>query len=250
MADTANPQMIIVASHRGGSGKSLLSVLLATALASLDISVMVVDYSLGAGAASLDNPSISRDGKPWTNVTERPAPYKHTKRPLRILHAPGMMQQDDVQESLIRFSAEQGIDIVIHDTPAGGGHELAPILRHASLALLVVPCEANSFRTLLPFMEYIQGERSRPRRDFHTRAVLVEPHEGGFEQKQLREQLESYLAAILLKPVLPHDPRLGNQVADGLYPMELGEEMSKSLRKMTMSMLDILKFEVAGTLHS
>lgn len=247
MADTGNPRMIMVGSHRGGSGKTMLSVLLATALASLDISVMVVDYSLGAGASSLEHPSMAGDGKPWTNVTDKPAPSKHAQRPLRILHAPGMLEHNDTQAELLRYSAEQGIDIVIHDTPTGSGSELAAILRHATLALLVVPCEANSFRTLLPLMEYIQGERSRPRRDFHTRAVLMEPHQGGFEQAQLREQLEAYLAAIHLKPALPHDAALGKQVADGIYPSQPGEEMTNSLRTLTKSMLEIINFETANT---
>jgi chromosome partitioning protein len=212
---------LLVASQKGGVGKTTTSINLAAATAMAGARVLLLDADpLSSISASL-------------NLTEHPR-----RRPLRSdgIDLPGVLVCDVVPgldvlspyeeggcsdnefEELLRLVASpclgDGYGALIVDAPPFLGANPAQLLQTADEFVLVMRAEPTAYRTLPAFLELVQ----RSRKDDHTiqmRGILLTLPENESPGGRWERELRGRFGARILPQVIPFDEEVGKALACG-----------------------------------
>ncbi|MEQ8821792.1 MAG: hypothetical protein RLY93_16260 [Sumerlaeia bacterium] len=225
--EAADIPVVLVLSHRGGSGKTALAAGIASDWADLGEKPLLVDCAAAGGASALFGRYLPADFVfPVWRGEEKPFPMvQEGGMSMRFLKAGPALKDPQAAERLREGAAKARCTSVVVDLPACGRSELEPLLRVATLVLLVMPVDALAFRGSRPFLEMIQEERARPGRDFQSVVVVNGTGVKNPAKEHTEVFLRQYLGPILAPVEIPHDPSLKAGMAKGILP---GSEAERS----------------------
>ncbi len=248
MGTSSTADMIVVASHRGGSLKTTLSAMLALALARREVDVLLADLAMAGGAFSLDSPELTTARALQGMALPDARLRGHRRLSLRMLHAPrGLADPAGFGEIRGRLLSPKP-DLVIVDTPACGREELAGLLKMATLLLITLPSNALALRSLAPFLQTVSEIRSLPGRSFEVAVVPTGTGGRSSEAAALDRYVNRYLGPIMCGASIPIDDSIAATVSAGKLP-EVAEDNSMSgsnLTLLTAAVLERLKRAGAG----
>jgi cellulose biosynthesis protein BcsQ len=239
------PRSILIASHRGGSWKSTLSALLALALAEQGITTCVADLAASGGAFSLHREDRSAPRPVAIRNLGDAHIVNHRQSPVTIIHLSQFSNHVGESNPAEILQPLRLGEVLILDAPALGMLQLCGLLRNCDVALLPVPAEAMSLKSLMPFLEAVKENRAMPGRRFETRIVLtgtgLRQEETALAERHARETL----APILAPGELPWNDALLNILNDGRFPFwnELPEALRHSVNSIATDLLHHLNKE-------
>ncbi len=161
----------MIASGKGGVGKSTLAAALAVTFARQDVSCILIDADAGLRCADLlldlqDHVVFDLQDLASGECTADQALVQHPLYPsLWLLAAPQLVKASDMRAKEIRRAVEllkQQADVVLLDCPAGLGRNLKNVLGSADQTLLVATPDDVSVRDIQR-MDYLLGERGEAR---------------------------------------------------------------------------------------
>jgi chromosome partitioning protein len=212
---------LLVASQKGGVGKSTTSMNLAAAAAATGTRVLLLDAD------------------PLSNVSMALNLGQHPRRQLLRqagIELPGVLVQDivpgldvlspyeegrcsdeDFDHLLQALSSRRCADLygcLIIDSAPFMGHNPDQLLRNCDEMLLVMRAEAMAYRTLPAFLELVQRSR-RPDHDIEMRGILLTLPEGEDLGGRWERELRGRFGNRILSEVIPHDEVLGKALETG-----------------------------------
>lgn len=229
-------QRIAVISHRGGSGKTAVVSGLAAAFSAAGRSTIQVDLCRAGGCSILSSHGF------------------------QLTHADGEIQDVLPNNFAVRFPLSDmdgldallqensdSLDVALHDVPATGRRELSRLLRDMDLVVLCIPCEANSLKSLQPFLEFINEERSRPGRNFNVTGLLTRVRTKGLVDRVVLAEAKRYLAPFLAGEMMLEDPSIREAMASGLAlgSANISEATSTRLERIRATMESLLESETS-----
>lgn len=198
-------QRIAVLSHRGGSGKTTLVSGLAAAFAAAGNATLQVDLCRAGGCSILSARGFHlahSEGEYQTVL-----PYNFTLRY-------SLAEIEKFQQHL--DDSDESFDVALFDVPATGRRELSRLLRDIDLLILCIPCDANSLKSLQPFLEFINEERARPGRNFNVAGLLTRVRSKGLVDRMVLAEAKRFLDPFLLPEVMEEDESIREAMASGL----------------------------------
>ncbi len=235
------PNLIITASHRGGSWKSATSAGLAIALANADENTLLVDPAKAGGLASFRSQAMSRKTLQSREI------LSHQLLPLNLVKMPEILSGNEKMDVLFHLAEEIGATNVIVDLPMTSREELSGLLKRANLLLITIPVDVISFRSLPTFLEILKEERSLPGRFFDTRSILTGTNEESPRLAGLENVMREHLLPILLSSKIPLDHDFGKSFRSGMLPDELDTDspLEGIFEQLASEILEVLTPKVA-----
>jgi cellulose biosynthesis protein BcsQ len=137
---------------------------------------------------------------------------------LQSLRATPACLADAGWEALGRIAARHDIDTLVIDAPTLSRPLQSRVLMRCHLAVLAVPADAASLKTLLPFCEYMAEEKNRPNRVFEVAAVLTRVQCNSPQREAVIDAARTYLAPILVPDLLAENAVYTAAMAQGFVP--------------------------------
>ena len=207
---------LAITSHRGGSGRSLLASGLAAWASEQGIRTLLIDLAPGGGAASLGPTGLMPHHDPWRGNSEpRPTALTRTLQALRAtpdaITGAGWAQ---IESRLAGWNTS----LVVIDAPTLSRPLQAGVLARCNVVLAAVPADANSLKSILPYLEFLAEEKHRPNRVFQPAAVLTRVQLDSPPMQALFETASTFLGPLLLQGVIPEEETFARAMAQGLMP--------------------------------
>lgn len=202
---------LLVASQKGGVGKTTTAVNLAALAAAAGVRVLLLDADpLGSVAASLQLTREAADDSPavWPEVV----PNLDVVSP----YPAGDTGEAHLEEFLGRlpgstWAAEH--DLLVVDSPPMIGPRTKPLLQAADDVLIVLRAEPMGFRTLPAYLELVREVKAAGGTCRLRGILLTLPPNtpvGGPAEAALRERFKG-----ILPPTIPYDPEAGRALLAG-----------------------------------
>ncbi len=206
-------KVIVVASGKGGTGKTTVCAGLAVALAKINRKVLIMDCDSGMRGVDMvlgvsdklvyDISDLVSGGCDYDDAVYRVA----DELPLFCVAAP-LYADDEVSPSLIREFVEKArkdYDYILIDSPAGTGSGFVSAATAADMALVVINTEPISIRGCKNIREQLDKLKIEDRR-----LVINRFDKERFWQMALYEDLDAVIdeAGIRLIGLIPEDVRV------------------------------------------
>ena len=212
---------LLIASQKGGVGKTTTAINLATLAAQSGQRVLLLDADpLGTVATSLQLSRSDRDGKPPQpdRVTRRGCVWTGIVHNLDVLSPyPADSTDEDHLNRFLRAIPNSPLprsyDLIVIDAPAMLGPRQKALLKASQEVLIVQRAEPMSFRTLPAFLELIrqvktEGSKIKLRGILMTLPSGVLP--GSKSELRLREKFQG-----ILPQVIPFDAEVTRALVMG-----------------------------------
>ncbi|MBY0526288.1 MAG: ParA family protein [Gemmataceae bacterium] len=211
---------LLVASQKGGVGKTTTAINLASLAALAEQHVLLIDADpLGSVACSLNLAAEAGFGPPdaaipqgrlWPNVL----PWLDVYDP----YAAGAAREGDLENVLEWVGAApalQTYDWIVFDSPPCTSPRAFHLLTHCDELLLVLRAEMLAYRTLPNFLEALKAARANQTRP-NLRGILLTLPPGEPADSATATALQKALGHRLIGPAIPHDSAVGHALLDGM----------------------------------
>jgi chromosome partitioning protein len=213
---------LLVASQKGGVGKTTTSINLAAATALAGARVLLVDADpLSNISSALNLPGHPRRQSLRQAGADVPGVlYQGIVPGLDVIspYEEGGCSDEDFNELLGLFSTatvEEGYGCLILDAPPFMGANPAQLLGVCDEYLLVMRAEAMAYRTLPAFLELVQRSR-RAGHPITMRGILLTLAEGEGTGSRWERELRGRFGGRILPTVIPHDEEVARAGEQGL----------------------------------
>ncbi len=251
-------QQIVIASQKGGVGKTTVCLNLALAFAERGVNTLLVDLD-PQGAIGL---SLGQKDTAWPGIADlmmgvvpKEKTIVRTKLPLLSILARGRLDPRDICEyetalystnllSDTLKKVEGGFDLLILDTPGGMGMITRAILRIAEFVLVPVQAEVLAGRStpqIRRIIEHVQKSENPGLRFLGFLATMVE-HSDKLSQSILMQLWSS--GANVLQTVIPRNRVFHEACQKGIPVGYLGATVHPEARRF-----DMLAIEVENLIH-
>ncbi len=224
--------VISVVSHRGGSLKSTVARWLSFSLANRGEGIALVDLSRAGGSFDLpgeEDGDIKNGECSFSPVSVRRNANLNLTSFRPDVYPAGRQEIAELRKFVSTYATH---DFLVFDTPSLSGRDLDPLLSASDLALLTVPSDVASLRSLVPFLQTVQDIRAMPGRAFRILATLVMTGIRTEEHVAIDQFCEETLAPFLSGATIPFDEKVRDAVSHGKSPecLQEGSLATSSLR--------------------
>lgn len=212
-------KMIIVASHKGGVGKTTTTLNLGFSLSRLGQRVLLIDSDPQGGMSTASNLK-RRTTKGFANLLKADATVEQvlipTKDKRMAVLGSGVVEPEDV--FLFEREARKGTfgkmigqmseayDYTLVDAPAGLGTITTALMSASSSVLVPVSCNSIAVRTLPMFLKLIQRIRAKFNPNLLLEGILITMSDGGASCNEVFQEIQTHFPpSVLFETQIPYD---------------------------------------------
>jgi chromosome partitioning protein len=244
---------LLVASQKGGVGKTTTSINLAAATAMAGTRVLLLDADpLSNVSAALNLAQHSRRQSLRNAGAELPGVLVPEVIPgLDVLspYEDGSCTDQELDDILRVIGAVPFCDCygcLIIDSPPFMGANPSQLLRSCDEFVLVMRAEPMAYRTLPAFLEMVQRARRGPE-DIQMRGILLTLPDGEIPGGRWERELRGRFGGRILSQVIPYDEEVGKSLLEGQIIAQVNPDSSASIQYRNLAQSLALARETRAT---